>query len=376
MPVIQEVVQQPEVKKTNKKKKKKKKKKNNNADPMAAPVIKIPTSTYLALSGGRKLPSGLMIKIRQLVQEQDPRVIYILQNENATLDLAFDPVIQDLETIWLATFRNMSTTTAKHLSTAGREKVSEVNSGCLVYGEVDFTSLSKVFLRSLDLKDARVFYDVGSGSGRGVFAGALIHGFSKLKGIEIVPELYEASMQQLALYNEEILPQLQQQAAAENRQLKRQDISFECQDFRKVDWSDADVVWANSTCFDQDLMRDLSRQSEKMKEGSYFVSLTKGLTSDHWELATPRKLYKMSWGEATIHAHVKIRGPNTPEEEALRALKDAQEREEEAKSADGTDTAGLLENTLVAGSSDDSDDELPALVPDTSMASPEPSTQG
>jgi hypothetical protein len=388
MPQIQEVLDnEPQVEKKKKKNKKKKKKKADDGPPK----IVIPTSTYDRMSGGRKLPSMMMIKIRELVQQQDPRVIHMLQNENATLELAFDPVIQDLEVVWNHTFRGMSTSNAKHLSTAGREKVTEVNSGCLVYGEVEFSSLAQVFMRSLDMKDAKVFYDVGSGSGRGVFAGALIHGFSKLVGIEIVRELYDASIQQLDLYNSEILPLLQKNAAASGRQLKRQQIEFHCSDFRTMDWSDADVVWANSTCFDQDLMQDLSRQSEYMREGSYFISLTKGLSSDHWELATPRKLYKMSWGEATICAHVKIRGPITPEEEAYRALQDAKDKAEQDRLAvleaaeDGEETAVAVSSlqTAIADSDNDSldsDEELPDLVPDSSMggsaSTDEPAVEG
>jgi hypothetical protein len=61
-----------------------------------------------------------------------------------------------------------------------------------------------------------------------------------------------------------------------------QDIAFECADFRQViawllfiivsyatmqvDWSDADIVWANSTCFSKPLMQALAEHSHILKE--------------------------------------------------------------------------------------------------------------
>jgi len=190
----------------------------------------------------------------------------------------------------------------------------------LVYGEVDFTSLAQVFIRNLDLTNHTVFYDVGSGSGRGVIAGAILHGFTKLRGIEIIPQLHIAAQQQLAVY--EALQEVR--AKRSGRELKKQDIGFIEGDFRKHDWSDADVVWANSTCFDKPLMKYLSRQSERMKKGSYFISLTKELSSNHWMLVAERQLYKMSWGEATICCHKKVKDALSAEELALLLAADAQ----------------------------------------------------
>jgi hypothetical protein len=72
--------------------------------------------------------------------------------------------------------------------------------------------------------------------------------------------------------------------------------------------SDADVVLASSTCFDNDLMAYISSESEKMKLGSFFLTFTKALTSDHWEVVES-KLYLMSWGHVTLKSHVKIKPP-------------------------------------------------------------------
>jgi hypothetical protein len=68
--------------------------------------------------------------------------------------------------------------------------------------------------------------------------------------------------------------------------------------FLDFDWSDGDVVFANSTCFDDSLMADMSVQAERLKPGAFFVTFTKGLTSKKFEVLE-RKRYRMSWGPAT-----------------------------------------------------------------------------
>jgi hypothetical protein len=53
----------------------------------------------------------------------------------------------------------------------------------LMYGEVDFSSLALMFVRYIPMQGRKVFVDLGSGTGRAVFAAALVHNFSKLRGL-------------------------------------------------------------------------------------------------------------------------------------------------------------------------------------------------
>jgi hypothetical protein len=64
------------------------------------------------------------------------------------------------------------------------------------------------------------------------------------------------------------------------------------------DWSDGDIVFANSTCFGDELMFALSKQAENLKPGAIVVTFTKGMTSKAFEVLE-RKRYRMSWGPAT-----------------------------------------------------------------------------
>lgn len=48
-------------------------------------------------------------------------------------------------------------------------------------------------------------------------------------------------------------------------------------DLTICDWTDGDVVFANSTCFDDQLMRRLASAATALKKGTIFITLTKRL---------------------------------------------------------------------------------------------------
>ena len=47
----------------------------------------------------------------------------------------------------------------------------------------------------------------------------------------------------------------------------------------EFNWFDGDVIFANSTCFDDALMLKMSAMAENLKPGAIFVTFTKGLVS-------------------------------------------------------------------------------------------------
>ena len=55
-----------------------------------------------------------------------------------------------------------------------------------------------------------------------------------------------------------------------------------CGDFRLHDWSDGDVVFANSTCFDRDLFLALVLQSHRLRQGALFLSTKVMNDPTHW----------------------------------------------------------------------------------------------
>ncbi len=76
-------------------------------------------------------------------------------------------------------------------------------------------------------------------------------------------------------------------------------------DLTQYDWSNADLVLANSTCFDRELMQKILEKAEKMKTGSFIVTFTQSLPdNDTFELVSSEKKV-MSWAKATVNVYRK-----------------------------------------------------------------------
>jgi SAM-dependent methyltransferase len=267
------------------------------------------------LLAGRKLPSRLNQMLNEQLSEGEEKLVAAIGSDNASIKAIMTPLVEECSKVFDEIYEGCSLHQAKSLSSADRASIQELPAINLTYGEVKFDSLALAICAHLDMKGKTVFYDVGSGSGRGCFTASLIHDFTKIRGIEIVPGLHNAAKTQLGNYDAQILPRMEAEAKAKGSPLMPQDLDFVMADFRKFDWTDADIVWANSTCYGAELMKYLSEASEKLKEGTYFITLTQRLTSDHWELVVPGELYPMSWGSATIYIWRKIKPPSsdTPE---------------------------------------------------------------
>ncbi|CAG9323579.1 unnamed protein product [Blepharisma stoltei] len=173
----------------------------------------------------------------------------------------------------------------------------------LTYGEVEFISMGEVFetikARYGGIPEGGCFYDLGSGTGKGVLTAALLHSFNQCKGIEILQGLYQISSQIKEKYDLEFLHFVQ-----ENPDLwtKAPEITFYCGDFFENNLSDASFIFANSTCFSMDMMRRIG--SFPFKPGTIGVTFTKSLPAESWEILESIKK-NMSWGEATVYIHRK-----------------------------------------------------------------------
>ena len=53
------------------------------------------------------------------------------------------------------------------------------------------------------------------------------------------------------------------------------DIRFIHGDATVIDWRDADVVFANSTCFDDALMDKLATCASNLRDGTFFITTTR-----------------------------------------------------------------------------------------------------
>jgi hypothetical protein len=279
-------------------------------------------SLWEVVSKDRSLPSTYRPTLDALQKENDQTLIQAVRMFVTTEDLgelkdAVDGAVVDrLARRWDALFVDCSTSVAKTISQNEKKDKNLTGLSSLVYGEVLFSSLARVICKYIPFnRPNMIFYDVGSGSGRGVMLGTLLHEFKRCTGIEILSGLYGAAMGVRQRYMGEFAPRKDGGKAAVDvksvtwpAELAGPEVQFHNSDFRLIDWSDADVVFANSTCFDEQLMTDLARQAERMKLGAYMMTLTKGLQSTHFQVIESKQ-YPMSWGMATCITQRKILPP-------------------------------------------------------------------
>ncbi|KAG6616360.1 Histone-lysine N-methyltransferase [Phytophthora cinnamomi] len=176
----------------------------------------------------------------------------------------------------------------------------------LVYGEIAFVPF-KVVLDVLKRwhhvlkKPGGTFLDIGSGSGKAVFAAALLHDFDACYGIEVLEGLHAISQEVLQRWEKLIKPNF-----ALSMQKKRTRISFTQGDALVVDWpANVDLVFLNSTCFGERLMHALSRKlTQCCKSGAIVITATHKLP-DAQNFVELRQLTvtQEAWGDATWYLH-------------------------------------------------------------------------
>jgi SAM-dependent methyltransferase len=192
----------------------------------------------------------------------------------------------------------------KSLSKNEREEHNLSDEKSLIYGEVEYKSFYKI-LRKINAKPGLTFYDLGSGTGKAVFAARLTHDFARCIGIEILSGLHNQAFHITQRYNEgfrHLLDSSQRQHAAVYKG-----------SLLEYNWADGDVVFANSTCFDDSLMNAMSKMAQQLKPGAIVVTFTRGLTNIEgvFELLE-KKREKMSWGPATVFIHRRLNPDGSP----------------------------------------------------------------
>ena len=65
-------------------------------------------------------------------------------------------------------------------------------------------------------------------------------------------------------------------------------------DLSLKDWTDGDVVLANSTCFDDSLMQEIDTLAIGLRTGAYIITLSKRLSDVYFDLIEEVRL-AMSW---------------------------------------------------------------------------------
>ena len=320
----------------------------------------------------------------QLLTDFESKVIddsNFLQNIHSCIE-------QESEVLYNDIFHDTSTDVGKHLSRVERNENGWHEVKSLIYGEVEYHSFYQVLRKinpnaltklKLDNGDTVVctkqaanavnnntnnpttnpnpnpepspliFYDLGSGTGKAVILARILYDFKCCNGIEILDGLYQQSKkielrfnktynknltsgqsQDIKIYHGSILhPKNTNNTNNTKNQAKQANDTNNTnpQAIAKEWYLDGDIVFANSTCFDDDLMSEMSNLASNMKSGAIFVTFTKGLnnccpiknndndndddddderTAGYDFELLDKKRYKMSWGPATVFIHRKL----------------------------------------------------------------------
>ena len=194
----------------------------------------------------------------------------------------------------------------KDISAKCRRRNNFSNAG-LAYAEIKYSQYAEIFCQlyqhGLEREGlAGKFVDIGSGTGKAVFATALLHDFKWIVGIEILDDLVEISNTILSdrwkqfILNGEI-------KEVDKRQI---DIKFVCGDASYIPWQDGDVVFMNATSFGEKLRASLTAVAEKMRKDSLLISVTHPLNSKMFECVLALKM-DVSWGSATAYVYKKTK---------------------------------------------------------------------
>ena len=174
----------------------------------------------------------------------------------------------------------------------------------LAYSEIRFESFA-IVLKKIQSKHGGfeetggIFYDLGSGTGKPVYAAAMLYQWKRCTGIEILDLLHDGarelsdkwdrSKDGLLFFKEE---QRQTEIDLINEDFLSDDLSL----------ADAYLVYMNSTTFEQDMLLKLASKCEKMEGETFVVTHTKRLPSVHFDVVEECRLMQ-SWGECTVFIH-------------------------------------------------------------------------
>lgn len=163
-----------------------------------------------------------------------------------------------------------------------------------VYGEVTFEGMKQIFekLKENEIsQDCDTFLDLGSGIGKAVLSAAMLGKYKKCVGIELLDSLTTISQTIKEYYD---FMKSKYEVPKEFAE-----IEFINGDFNNVDLSPYDVVFTNSTCWNELMLKQISLKIKKMKKNSIVINTDQKLflENNNWMKIKPFSV-NMSWGIA------------------------------------------------------------------------------
>jgi len=230
------------------------------------------------LSRDRIITMNAQSLLKPLIFDNDPAIMSLLplleatdsDSKNKFIDELYQVIDSRTEDVFDGLFENTGIEVAKHASKSERAEKDLTKDRSLIYGEVEFGSFSQVLRKvCTNMPPGGVFFDIGSGSGRGVMVARMTQDFDACVGVELMDGLADLAENIGEKYEEGVKKDLH--TGLENR------VEFYKADFLEFDWRSGSVVFANSTCFTDSLMAEIARKARGMGKGSFLITFTKGI---------------------------------------------------------------------------------------------------
>lgn len=161
------------------------------------------------------------------------------------------------------------------------------------YGEIDFESFIAL-IALCNPNQSTVFYDLGSGVGKAVFACTMVFNVKKSCGIELFPILHQQA--------QNLQKKLEQMPVYVEKAAK---IVFFCGDFLNFNFQEATLIFINSTAFFGTHWQVISKHMEQTQPETWVLSTSKALDS---HLFTTLRIIpvKMSWGVVNVFIQKRV----------------------------------------------------------------------
>ena len=290
------------------------------------------------ISSFKMIPSGENVEVSSLIWTLPwirafPTLLhemFLYPNNQIDADCDCDYKHQLVETAYYSIFNDDNCANESNATIAG----TQCNSGSLSlgYGEiipnvvityimniVDRIAVKDKLLHATNICPLRLrkILDLGSGSGRVLFAASLAHPFREAVGVEIIPSLHQTALDNLEKWK------LHDRASCPNR--LNDELTFRTKfNFRNDDIlnisgyneglsdnnsgiaDDADVVIVHATLFDSILMDAVNKICSACKSGTHFIMVTKPLRESDQIETVSIEIQQMTWGFATVFLQVRI----------------------------------------------------------------------
>lgn len=179
------------------------------------------------------------------------------------------------------------------VSRATRKNMQE--NSALIYGEVEFLPFADM-LTVVKPQSGEVFYDLGCGAGKAIFAMALLYDNIECHGVELLKPLCHLCREQLDKF-------YKLQAKDPFFKSQNYEIHFKNGDLLDVDFTKPDIIFINATTFIGEFWDTIVSRFQQCKVGTRVILCSRTLDAP-FELLDD-KSREMSWGLNSIHIYRK-----------------------------------------------------------------------